>query len=187
MKCRLSTVLLLAGLLNVVIANGCNRPQTTDNTGTNKNKFLLKKLDQPVDSILVVKKYRHMYVFNKGKLLKVYNVSLGTVPIGHKHFQGDFKTPEGLYRIVHKNPYSQAHKSLAISYPNDNDRRYAKKHGKPTGGDVMIHGLWNGWSDDDETDYSKEDWTWGCIAVKNLEIDELYDQVILGCPINILP
>ena len=127
-----------------------------------------------------------MYVFHNGKLLKVYHISLGTSPEGPKHFQGDRKTPEGLYFINDKNPSSIAHKSLGISYPNERDRKYAKYNGLPTSGDVKIHGIMNGY-ENQEDDWMKSDWTWGCIAVRNSEVDELYDRVIIGSPINILP
>lgn len=127
-----------------------------------------------------------MYVFNNGKLLKVYNISLGEQPVGPKHFKGDRKTPEGVYHIVKRNPYSMAHKSLAISYPNDKDRKYARSQGKDTGGDVMIHGILNGY-EKQAKDFVGVDWTWGCIAVTNEEVDELYDYVRIGSPINILP
>ncbi len=170
---------------NRLYATKCMPTVPTD-SAINKNKFLKVKLDTEVDSILVVKRFRHMYVFNHGLLLKVYNISLGESPIGPKHFQGDRKTPEGLYYIDHKNPYSMAHKSLAISYPNNKDRQFARKYGKPTGGDVMIHGILNG-DEANAKDYVGSDWTWGCIAITNEEVDELFTYVKLGAPINILP
>jgi murein L,D-transpeptidase YafK len=79
-----------------------------------------------------------------------------------------------------------AHKSLAISYPNNKDRQFARKYGKPTGGDVMIHGILNG-DEANAKDYVGSDWTWGCIAITNEEVDELFTYVKLGAPINILP
>ena len=135
-----------------------------------KHSFHDGPLTEQVDSIVVVKRYRHMYVFNNKKLLKVYKICLGTSPTGHKHFQGDRKTPEGLYHINDKNAYSMAHKSLGISYPNEDDRKYARKAGKPTGGDVKIHGTLNG-EEASEEEWAKSDWTWGCIAIRNKEID----------------
>ena len=153
-------------------------------------KFDVKCADTPlikqVDSILVLKSKREMLVFNSKELLKVYHVSLGEIPVGPKHFEGDLKTPEGLYYINDKNPHSEAHKNLGISYPNDADRAYAKSRGKPTGGDVKIHGQLNGFGGD-KTDYQGSDWTWGCIGVLDEEIDELFTHVPVGIPINILP
>ncbi|MBC7553221.1 MAG: L,D-transpeptidase family protein [Taibaiella sp.] len=151
-----------------------------------KQPFHKKTLTEPVDSIVVVKRFHHMYVFNKKKLLKVYRIALGTQPVGPKHVKGDLKTPEGIYYINGENPFSVAHKSLAISYPNDADRKYASSLGKSPGGDIKIHGTMNG-DEDPAEDTISEDWTWGCIAITNKEIDELYAHIILGSPINILP
>lgn len=144
------------------------------------------KLLKEVDSILVVKHFRHMYVYNHGALLKVYKIVLGESPVGPKHFQGDRKTPEGLYHISRKNAQSMAHKALGISYPNEADRRYARKYGKSTGGDVMIHGILNG-HEAETAEWMKSDWTWGCIAVTNDDVDELFAHVDIGVPINIIP
>jgi len=183
----MATTILWSLCLFGLTANGVHCQQTkTDTTQNNKDRFLVKQLDTTVDSILVVKHFRHLYVFHQQKLLKVYRVSLGGNPVGHKHFEGDLRTPEGLYHITRKNPHSAAYKSLGISYPNKADIAYARKAGKSPGCDVMIHGLWNGFPDDG-TDYSKQDWTWGCIAVNNKEMDELYQYVSVGCPVNILP
>ena len=142
-------------------------------------------LTRQVDSILVLKSKRELLVFNSHKLLKVYHASLGQIPVGPKHFKGDLKTPEGLYHINGRNAKSEAHKNLGISYPSDADRAYAKKMGKPTGGDVKIHGALNGFNGD-KHDYQGSDWTWGCIAVLDEEIDELFTHVPIGTPINIL-
>ncbi len=161
-------------------------PYPSGDTTRVRRGFHEGPLQQTVDSILVVKRYRHMYVFNNNKLLKVYNISLGTSPVGPKHFQGDRKTPEGLYHIDGKNPNSMAHKSIGINYPNDADRRYARSKGKPTGGDIKIHGILNG-DEADSAAYVGQDWTWGCIAVTNEEIDELYEHIVIGAPICILP
>lgn len=106
--------------------------------------------------------------------------------MGHKEFEGDKKTPEGVYRIDDKNPNSGYHKNLGVSYPNDADIAHADSLGKPPGGAIKIHGLRNGcgilgkfhrWAD----------WTMGCIAVTNSEMDELYNAVKIGATIDIRP
>ncbi len=125
-------------------------------------------------------------VFCKQKLLKEYKISLGESPIGAKHFKGDRKTPEGLYQINGKSAQSMAHKCLGISYPNDKDRAYARKFGKSTGGDVKIHGFLNGYENEPDS-FIGFDWTWGCIAVTNDEVDELFEQVVIGSNILIQP
>lgn len=137
-----------------------------------------------IDSIVVEKKSHILMVFNQGVLLKKYRVALGTQPVGHKQFEGDRKTPEGLYYINGKNPNSSYYKNLGISYPNANDLAYAKTYGKSAGGDVKIHGLPPSWADLGKTQ-CENDWTWGCIALSNEEMEELYTHVKIGSPIFI--
>jgi len=145
------------------------------------------KLDANViiDSIVVTKSKRTMQVYAKRKLLKTYNIGLGKDPVGHKHFEGDYKTPEGLYFINGKNGSSKYHKNLGISYPNKADIAYAAKMKKSAGGDVKIHGLPAGYKDEDYP--NMPDWTWGCIAVTNANVDELYQHVKMGAKIFIKP
>ena len=139
-----------------------------------------------VDSIAVYKSDRELQVFSNGQLVKIYNICLGKNPVGPKQVSGDYKTPEGLYRISYRNAGSLYHKSLAISYPNKQDLDNAKKMGQPAGGDVMIHGLPNFDADAGPGRYTN-DWTWGCIALRNHEIDELFERVKPGTPILIMP
>ena len=124
--------------------------------------------------------------YSNGQLIKTYKISLGKNPIGDKEFEGDKKTPEGIYFINAKNPNSGYYKNLGISYPDKQDIEVSKKLGKPTGGDVKIHGIRNGigfiskfqrWYD----------WTAGCIALTNQEVDELYNSVDVGTKIEIKP
>ena len=121
-----------------------------------------------------------MYLFHGNEVLKIYAIALGNDPIGPKHFEGDGKTPEGLYYISHRNANSRFHLSLGISYPNAADVAYAKAMDKPPGGDIFIHG---------ESPYpsGKQDWTVGCIAVTNDQIDVIYAMVNPGTPIWIKP
>ena len=133
-----------------------------------------------VTAIEVHKAERRMYLLNGAEVLKVYKIRLGGNPVGHKQFEGDSKTPEGSYFISHRNPNSAYHLSLGISYPNDTDRAYAAAAGKPPGGDMFIHGANNNGS-------SRGNWTAGCIAVTDNEIEEIYAMVQPGTPINIFP
>ncbi|OSZ82958.1 hypothetical protein CAP35_03135 [Chitinophagaceae bacterium IBVUCB1] len=139
-----------------------------------------------IDSIVVYKSKRIMQVYQNKQLLKTYDIALGENPIGHKQYEGDRRTPEGLYYIHDKNPNSTCHKNLGISYPNDADRQHANTLGKPTGGDIKIHGLPNGQGYIGKL-HTASDWTYGCIAVTDEEIDELYAHTPVGIPINILP
>ena len=114
---------------------------------------------------------RRMHLLNNDTVLRSYDIHLGFAPIGHMEFEGDGKTPEGLYRIDRRNPDSQFHLSLGISYPNTSDVAKARAMNKSPGGDIFIHGQKNRFKSD------SEDWTWGCISVTNDEIEEIYAMV----------
>ena len=137
-----------------------------------------------IDSILVKKSDRLLIVFSNQTKIKSYDIGLGKNPIGKKHFEGDGKTPEGLYYIDAKSAYSKYHKNLNISYPNKDDIKYANENDKSVGGEIKIHGLPNSVQ---LQNYVVTDWTLGCIALTNDEIDELFEHVKLGSPILILP
>lgn len=134
----------------------------------------------PVTQVVVNKGARQMLLLNGNTVLKAYRIGLGNEPLGHKQFEGDGKTPEGQYFISHKNPDSQYHLSLGISYPNEADIAFAEAEGKSPGGDIFIHGGPN-------TRVSKRDWTWGCIALTDKEIERVYSMVKPGTPVFILP
>jgi murein L,D-transpeptidase YafK len=139
-----------------------------------------------VDRIVVKKDQRILTVYAKGKKLKTYRVVLGRAPIGHKLEKGDRKTPEGIYYVVSKNPNSQFHLSLKISYPNKADRLEAAKHGRHPGDDIMIHGLSKKLSFVGGF-HRVKDWTLGCIAVTNSEIEQIYAATPVGTRVEILP
>jgi len=119
-------------------------------------------------------------------VIKSYRIALGGTPVGRKEQQGDHKTPEGLYTIVGRNPSSQYHRALRVSYPNAEDRARAAKRGVPPGGDIMIHGLPNGYGWVGRGHLAK-DWTDGCIAVTDQEIEEIWTLVADGTPVEIRP
>lgn len=133
-----------------------------------------------VTQVQVHKADRKLYLLHNEKVLKVYNVALGGQPVGPKQVEGDGKTPEGAYFISHKNPRSTYHLSLGISYPNDEDRANAAALNKPTGGDIFIHG-------GPIRRTIKQDWTAGCIAVSDRQIEEIYSMIKPGTPIFLLP
>ena len=139
-----------------------------------------------IDSMAIHKEDRLLFAFCHGQLLKMYRIHLGLQPVGAKQSYGDYKTPEGRYYINARNTMSSYHKSLGISCPNENDLLEAKKQGKPPGGDIVLHGLPNGAEELGKNHY-RNDWTWGCIALTNSEIDELFQHVNLGTPILVLP
>jgi murein L,D-transpeptidase YafK len=121
-----------------------------------------------------------MYLLHNDRVLKSYDVALGFDPVGHKQFEGDGKTPEGAYFISHKNPNSEFHLSLGITYPNEADISFAEALEKSPGGDIFIHGGPNKRT-------SRRDWTAGCIAVSDKEMEVVYSMIEPGTPIFILP
>lgn len=138
------------------------------------------------DRVLVLKKERTFQLVRNGEIIKSYKVALGGDPIGPKRAQGDHKTPEGVYVLDFRNPHSQFYKSIHISYPNANDRAQARKRGVSPGGDVFVHGLPKGYAWVGAS-HRLKDWTDGCIAVTNAEIDEIWNSVADGTPIEIRP
>ena len=143
--------------------------------------------DAVVSRMVVDKTRRRLMAYAAdGTLLKTYRVALGQQPVGAKQVEGDLKTPEGHYTIDSKNAGSQYHKNLGVSYPSAADRARAKKLGKPPGGAIKIHGLPNGAFNFGRI-HAISDWTWGCIAVTNDEVDELFRAVPVGTPIEIKP
>ena len=139
-----------------------------------------------VDHIVVLKSERTMKLYSHGKVVKEYKVALGGNPIGPKQMQGDGKTPEGNYTISGRNPHSQFHLSLRISYPNARDRAWARKQNVNPGGDIMIHGLAPAFAYLGAL-HRKTDWTDGCIAVTNEEIEEIWNLVKVGTRVEIKP
>ena len=138
------------------------------------------------DRVLVVKKERLLMLLKDGKVLKSYKIALGRQPVGHKSCLGDMKTPEGTYVLDRRNDRSRFYKSLHISYPNSADAAASRKHGVSPGRDVMIHGLPKGFEDLGDI-HTARNWTKGCIAVSNAEIDEIWRLVPNGTPIEIIP
>ena len=139
-----------------------------------------------VSEVLVRKKERRLYLLAGDQVIRSYRVGLGANPAGHKLYEGDQRTPEGKYTLDWRNPYSDFYKSIHISYPNENDRELASAWGLDPGGSIMIHGLPNDVGDM-EFAYLGLDWTDGCIAVSNEEMEEIWNLVADGTPIRILP
>ena len=139
-----------------------------------------------IDRVVVYKQQRKLVLLSQGNEIRVYKIALGGVPIGAKTRQGDHKTPEGAYLLDARNAHSQFYKSFHISYPNAKDAAAARKAGVAAGGDIMLHGLpkeyaWVGKA------HTLHDWTDGCIAVSDEEIDEIWGLVKVGTPIEIKP
>jgi murein L,D-transpeptidase YafK len=141
---------------------------------------------EKVDLIVIVKSSHTMTLMSKGNALKTYRVALSAVPVGAKERAGDHKVPEGKYTIDEKKPVSRFHLALHVSYPNATDRARAQKLGVEPGGEIEIHGLekkyaWVG------SMHRAKDWTDGCIAVTDAEIEEIYPLVPVGTAVEIRP
>jgi murein L,D-transpeptidase YafK len=146
----------------------------------------LAAAEELADKVVVWKGERRLELLRSGKVIKTYRVALGGSPVGPKLQQGDQKTPEGSYTIDSRNPHSQFHKSLHISYPNAKDLAQARKRKVQPGGDIFIHGLGKKFGYVGKQ-HTLNDWTLGCIAVTNEEIEEIWKLVPNGTPIEIHP
>ncbi|SDQ56798.1 L,D-transpeptidase catalytic domain [Pseudoxanthomonas sp. CF385] len=165
---RWFTALLVASGLAPAQAHEAGRPAPA-----------LLPVAQQADAIRVYKAQRRLDLLRAGRVIATYRVVLGGEPVGHKRQQGDQRTPEGDYRITYRNDRSRFHLSLRISYPDDADRHQAVARGVDPGGDIMIHGA--------TPPGSRTDWTEGCIAVTDAEMDAIWQRVPVGTPIRIDP
>jgi murein L,D-transpeptidase YafK len=140
--------------------------------------------DAVADRVLVEKSARRLTLMRNGTALKTYRVALGRAPVGPKEYEGDQRTPEGIYSIDFHKPDSDYHLALHVSYPEQRDLDRAGAQGLSAGSDIMIHGLPNGrgWIG---RFHRRSDWTAGCVAVANFEIEEIYRAVPDGTPVEL--
>ena len=142
------------------------------------------RIEPKVDRVVVLKTKHELLLLSGDHVVKSYRVALGRGGLEPKRRQGDGRTPEGLYRIDHRNPASKYHLALHISYPESTDKQRAQRLGINPGGDIMIHGLppeysWVG------RKHLLSDWTEGCIAVTDSEIEEIWELVPDGTPVEV--
>lgn len=138
------------------------------------------------DHIVVLKSQRQLALMHGDEVIRTYRIALGRYPRGPKVEEGDERTPEGAYFVDRRLPGSNFYKAIHISYPNAQDRARARARGVRPGGAIMIHGLPNQWTAR-QVGHPALDWTTGCIAVTNREMDEIYRLVQPGTPIYIYP
>ena len=138
-----------------------------------------------IDNVFVDKSDRVLKLMGHGKVIRSYRIALGDSPVGHKQQEGDQRTPVGTYTLDYKNENSIAHRSIHISYPNSADQARAQKLGVSAGGNIMIHGQMNGFGHLAFIN-QKYDWTDGCIAVTDDEMDEIMAAIKIGTPIEIV-
>jgi murein L,D-transpeptidase YafK len=143
--------------------------------------------DFPVaDLVIVEKANRQLFLLKEGEILRTFKIALGMAPVGHKQAEGDFRTPEGRYRLDARNPNSEFFLSIHVSYPNLNDVREARARGVDPGGSIMIHGQPNA-PTRSETYYRTQDWTNGCVAVSNSDMIDIWLMTGDNTPIEIRP
>jgi murein L,D-transpeptidase YafK len=138
------------------------------------------------DQVVVSKGERKLFLMRQGEVLRTSKVALGLNPEGHKQFEGDYRTPEGRYRLTRRNPNSEYFLSIQIDYPNESDMKRARRHGQRPGGAIMIHGQPNVPRKPREY-YTNVDWTEGCIAVSNSDMVEIWLMTPPDTPIEIRP
>jgi len=138
--------------------------------------LLITAAPMQADRVLIQKSARQLTLLRNGRTLRTYHVSLGSNPAGAKDRQGDGRTPEGIYRIDSRNAFSKYHRALHVSYPNAADRLRARRLGVAPGGEIMIHGTPNRWHGLPFV-FAHTDWTAGCIAVSDAEIEEIWKLV----------
>lgn len=175
---KTKSLLILLILLLIVLIIRCNR-QSDKQPEPIPKKF-------KADYILVEKSARRLSLLKDRIAIKQYRIALGRVPIGNKQQEGDNRTPEGIYKIDRRNDKSRFHLSLHISYPTSAESEAARQRGVSPGGDIMIHGLPNGLAYIGEL-HHQADWTAGCIAATNDEIEEIWNAVPDGTVIEIRP
>jgi murein L,D-transpeptidase YafK len=158
--------------LGIVLSNGLSSVSATSTA--------------QADKIVIVKSTHTMTLLRGDRVLKTYKVALGTVPVGPKRMEGDHKTPEGNYVIDSRNPQSQFHLALHISYPSAADQQKARKPGARPGGAIIIHGLARSFAYLGPL-HRQTDWTDGCVAVTNAEIEEIWKLVPVGTKVEIRP
>jgi murein L,D-transpeptidase YafK len=141
---------------------------------------------QPVDRVIVQKSNRRMELFRDGAVIASYKVSLGLAPVGQKQREGDFRTPEGRYRLTRRNAQSDFFLAVQVSYPEATDIALARKNGWAPGGAIMVHGLPNLLKYSRER-YLSTDWTDGCIALSNEDMLDFWLLTGEGTPIEIRP
>lgn len=138
-----------------------------------------------IDKVYVDKSTQRLYLLQDGKSVRSYHIALGDAPKGHKRQEGDERTPEGSYTLDYKNEDSIAYRSIHVSYPNASDIANSQARGVSPGGAIMIHGQMNGYGDLAKFTQQRN-WTDGCVAVTNPEMDEIMQAVKVGTPIEIV-
>ena len=177
----------VAAVTTIPAAPASASPSATIVPGSQPRVALLPSPGLPrIDHLVVRKALRRLYLMDGDKVVRSYKIALGLEPVGPKERDGDFRTPEGWYRLARRNPRSDYFLSIQISYPNAQDMQRARLHHWQTGGSIMIHGLPNRLKNSPWY-YKHNDWTDGCIAVSDADMVEIWLLTRDGMPIDIRP
>lgn len=169
-----------AALGLIAALSACGSPKSGSRTGDVPQ--FKRYSGPPVTQVVVQKEQRRMHLLSGQTVLRSHDFGLGNQPVGHKQFEGDGKTPEGQYFVDRFNPRSRYHLSVGISYPNERDKAYAAQFGLSAGGDIMFHGRG---PEGRVLAPRNRDWTAGCIAMTDQEIEDVYAMLKLGTPVMI--
>ncbi len=187
---RYTRPLLVLLSMALIPLSGCENTSSWFRHKKASPQKIVRKLPQPatkkVDRVVIEKGKRTMTVYQDNHVVASYRIALGREPVGPKNCEGDYKTPEGQYKVVGQNTQSRFYRSLMLNYPNANDIAVAKQRNCRPGGSIAIHGLENGFEWVGRT-HSSVDWTNGCVAVTNQEMDRLWKLMPIGTPIEIRP
>jgi murein L,D-transpeptidase YafK len=181
----LAAVLLAACSVAGAQADGLSQPALPQTEPVMLRPQTVEELPV-VDRVIVRKGARRLLLMHGGNIVRSYHVALGLNPVGQKERSGDFRTPEGSYRLERRNPRSDYFLSIKVSYPSAADLKRARERHWDSGGSIMIHGLPNYLKHDPEY-YETHDWTDGCIAVSNADMVEIWMLTPDDVPIDILP
>jgi murein L,D-transpeptidase YafK len=185
MTLHLRFILALLVSVSLMMVTGCESVSSTSkHPKTAPRKIVKLPTPSRADRVVIEKSKRTLTAYAGKQPLATFKVALGRDPVGPKTCKGDYRTPEGHYKIIGQNPVSNFYRSLRINYPNAEDIANAKKKGCDPGGDIVIHGLQNGYDWVGRT-HCSVDWTSGCIAVTNQEMDYLWKILPVGTPVEI--
>lgn len=189
LDCRVG-LRLLAMTVALILA-ACSTKPPTESARIQEQRAVQPHVPSPaqkyVDFVLVEKSNNRLYLMKEGKVVREYHVALGKNPYGHKVQEGDFRTPEGRYNLIYKNPQSRFHKSIMLDYPNEQDMQTAELRGVHPGKHIVIHGQPNEHFGPRDGVANAFNWTDGCMAVTNYEMDEIWRLVDIDTPIEIRP
>ena len=174
-----------AVLLLTVFLCACSAHPSSNAVYT-KSASIQPVLERKVDKVVVKKSINKMYLMKGDRPIRTYHIALGANPVGHKVQEGDHRTPEGRYMLNYKNTKSKFYKSINIDYPNERDIEIARLRGVDPGDDIVIHGFPNNLGNV-RGPVHPQNWTQGCIGVRNHEMDEIWHLVELDTPIEIYP